>query len=337
MTRLLAEAPPSLQPPWMLGRDRGPRPWAEREKTESYRSHLRVNLHAESIRAHRILEAEIKYVAHPSFDDPLAHDEILSPMPEPTRGKGTRRSKHSTGLSPCSTGNWGPPLLNREQEAHLFRKMNYLKYLADRLRNRIDQHCPREADLSEIERLQTEALKLKNTIVEANMRLVISIVKNRIRPGYDMSERVSDGSFALLKAVDRFDFARGNKFSTYATWAILNELTRHDRQQKRHNHRPFELYQSEISAPDTRSEEHEREEAQVRRRSVVALSLGRLDSRERRILASRHGIGGGPVLTLQQLGEDLGISKERVRQIETRALGKLRKFVCLAELGTSKL
>ena len=100
MTALLLEVPHSLQPPRILDRGRGPSPSAERRQAESYRSRSRVDTHANSIRARRILEAEIEYVSHPSFNDPGAHDEILSPMPEPTQGKGTRRSKPPAGLSP---------------------------------------------------------------------------------------------------------------------------------------------------------------------------------------------------------------------------------------------
>jgi RNA polymerase primary sigma factor len=219
----------------------------------------------------------------------------------------------------------------------LFRKMNYLKYLADRLRDRVDPHRPRVADLDEIDRLLAEALKVKNQIVEANLRLVISIAKRSRRTGYDMSERVSDGNFALIKAVDRFDFARGNKFSTYASWAILNEFVRYDRRQKRRGNRLYVLYQGGFAAPDTWGDEHEREEAHEQRRAAVAQSLDRLDKRERRILASRYGIGGGPELSLQQIGKDLGISKERVRQLESRAHAKLRMFTRLTALEPSEL
>jgi RNA polymerase primary sigma factor len=335
MTALLLEVPHSFRPPRIFGRGGNPSPSSEREQAKSERSRSRADTHANSIRARRILETEIEYVSHPSFNDPGARDEILSPLPEPTQGKGTRRSKPPAGMSSYLTGIWGAPLLDREQEAHLFRKMNYLKCLADRLRSRIDPHRPSAADLDEIERLQAEALKLKNMIVEANLRLVISIARQRIRPGYSLSERVSDGNFALIKAVDRFDFGRGNKFSTYASWAIFNELARYDRQQKRGDRR-FVQYQGDFAAPETGGGEHECEVAQDHRRSAVAWSLDRLDRRERRILASRHGIGGGPGLTLQQIGRDLGISKERVRQIESRALGKLRKFSRLAALGASK-
>jgi RNA polymerase primary sigma factor len=337
MTVLLVEAPLSLQPPRILGRSRGASPSAEREEAKFLRSRSRVDRHADSIRARRILETEIQYIAHPSFVDPGARDAILCSMPEPIQGEGTRRSKLPTGLSPYLTSMWAAPLLSREQEGHLFRKMNYLKYLADRLRDRIDPDRPSAADLDEIDRLQAEALKVKNQIVESNLRLVVSIAKKGVRTGYDLSERVSDGNFALMKAVDRFDVARGNKFSTYASWAILNELLRYERLQKRRGNRPFVLYQDGFAAPGTGSDEHEREEAQDQRQAAVAQFLDRLDKRERRILASRYGIGGGPELSLKQIGHGLGISKERVRQIEYRALAKLRKFARLAALEPSEL
>ena len=76
---------------------------------------------------------------------------------------------------------------------------------------------------------------------------------------------------------------------------------------------------------DSEVNEHEREEARNQRHSVVERWLGRLDSRERRILVSRYGIGDAPKQTLVQLGQELGISKERVRQIEARAIAKLRQ------------
>ena len=122
-------------------------------------------------------------------------------------------------------------LPSREQEAHQFRKMNYLKCLARRICDRIDPDSPDRRDLDKIERLLAEALKLKNQIVETHLRLVVSVAKKRVRAGYDMPERISDGTFAMMHAVDRFNFALGNRFSTYATWAIFNEFTRHDRKE----------------------------------------------------------------------------------------------------------
>jgi RNA polymerase primary sigma factor len=277
------------------------------------------------VRARRILGADLSYIAHPSFDDPNAHDAILAPAPEPVA------SPSAGPMTPSAT-------LSREQEAHLFRKMNYLKRLAARLRDHIDPHRPATADLDEVERLQAEAQELRNHIVESNLRLVFAVVKRRLRPGHDRSERVSDGQFALLLAADRFDCTRGTRFSTYATWAIFNELARYDRRERRHRcNRRFAPVQESFTASGTAGAKHELAEDQGRRRAVVERWLDRLDGRERRILASRHGIGGGPERTLKEIGRDLGISKERVRQLEGRAQDKLRKFARLEAFELSEI
>jgi RNA polymerase primary sigma factor len=129
-----------------------------------------------------------------------------------------------------------------------------------------------------------------------------------------------------MRAVDGFDVARGNKFSTYAAWAIRNELARKGRRSMRLRSQPFALYEESLTAPDNGANEHEREEAQDRRRSVLRRWLGRLDKRERWILASRYGIGGSPEQSLTKISQELGITKERVRQIIARAHAKIRRF-----------
>ena len=179
-------------------------------------------------RARRLLAAKLNYVAHSSFDDSSAGAAILaSPAEFETAGRDRIRVSRDSDAS-TSRANRFP---TREQEAHMFRKMNFLKCLAGRIRERIDPECPLPDELDDIERLQAEALKLKNEIVETHLRLVVSIAKKRVTAGYELSDRISDGTFALMEAVERFDFARGYRFSTYATWAIFNELTRRDRKE----------------------------------------------------------------------------------------------------------
>ena len=94
--------------------------------------------------------------------------------------------------------------------------MNYLKYRATELRERDRPDAGPTADLDEIERLQEEALAVKNQIIRANLRLVVSIAKRHVGPSNNFFELVSDGNMTLIRAVEKFDFARGNKFSTYA-------------------------------------------------------------------------------------------------------------------------
>ena len=123
-----------------------------------------------------------------------------------------------------------------------------------------------------------------------------------------------------------------NRFSTYATWAIRNVLAENKRRFIRAAVKPSALYEESLTAPDsgasTRQARRGPEPAAVSGQAW----LGRLDKRERRILASRYGIGGGPEQTLAKIGQELGISKERVRQIEARAHAKLRKFARLEAL-----
>ena len=209
--------------------------------------------------------------------------------------------------------------LSRDQEAHLFRKMNFLKCCANQLEDQLDPDQPNPDELAEIERLRHEAKAIKNEIVETHLRLVVAIARTYAKPGYDLAEGVSDGNLALIHAVDGFDFAMGYRFSTYATRAIRNVLTRSEWKFTRRRCHSLAPYEETLKAPESRVGEQECQETQRELRSAVRRWLGRLDRRERRILTSRYGIGGAPRLTLLQLAEAMGISKERVRQIETRA------------------
>src|SRR5262249_23127583 len=157
-----------------------------------------------------------------------------------------------------------------------------------------------------IERLLSEALVVKNRIIEMNLRLVVSIAKTRVGSGYGLSECVSDGNLALIQAVDGFDFARGNKFSTYATRAIRNQLGRNKRRAIRRRSLSLVPCEESLTAPDSAPDEHEDRD---RLQSAVSRWLGRLEERERRVLASHYGLCGVPEQTLTQIGQQLGISK----------------------------
>ena len=99
---------------------------------------------------------------------------------------------------------------------------------------------------------------VKNRIVEIYLRLVVSIVKTRARVGYDLCECVSDGNLAMIRAVDGFDFAQGKRFSTYATRAILNVLTRNEWRLMRRRAYHFALYEESVAAHDCDALEYER-------------------------------------------------------------------------------
>ena len=104
--------------------------------------------------------------------------------------------------------------------------MNFLKYQAAKLRDSLDPAKPKTLILNEIERLQEESLDVKNQIIRANLRLVVSIAKKRVGPSNNFFELVSDGNMSLIRAVEKFDYSRGFKFSTYASWAIMKNFAR---------------------------------------------------------------------------------------------------------------
>jgi RNA polymerase primary sigma factor len=255
-------------------------------------------------------------------------------MPAPAAPPAARGTEAPAGLPAYLASLYREAsLLSREQEVHLFRKMNYLKYRAARLRDRIDPACPRTADLDAFERLLEEAQAIKTQIVRANLRLVVAIAKRHLGRRDDLFERVSDGNYALMRAVDRFDYSRGNKFSTYATWTIRNQFAR-DIRDKNPCHLRFSPGRDDVfeDAADDRTDEQELLDVQAQKEEVVARLLARLNVRERRIIAGRYGIGGADAQTLKQLGKELGITKERVRQIESVAHNKLRWFAGTEEL-----
>ena len=211
------------------------------------------------------------------------------------------------------------PLLTREQEVHLFRKMNYLKYKASTLRAQLDLNRPTRRLMRQIEKLYDESVAAKNQIICANLRLVVSIAKRYAAPPQDFFEMVSDGNMSLLRAVEKFDFSRGNKFSTYATWAIMKNFARTLHDAARHRDR-FSTSQSEMFSytEDVRPDPYEQESAQIRRESQVERLLKRLNERERQIVTARFGlIRGHEPLTLTQVGVAMGVTKERIRQIQT--------------------
>ncbi len=282
------------------------------------------------MRAQRILDLPLDYIPNEGFcrvQTQKVEQEIVGPVPSVEQP--TRKPRLPSGLPPYLASLYEVPLLTREQEAHLFRKMNYLKHKATRLRERLDSTRPKSSLMDQIERCYEEAVATKNQIIRANLRLVVSIAKRHVGSMENFFELVSDGNMSLMRAVEKFDFARGNKFSTYASWAIMKNFARTIPDEHRHRDR-FRTSHAEMftSAEDDRSDQFEQESAQLQREAQVGKILDRLDDREQKIIIRRFGLRRGQEpLTLKQVGAELGVTKERIRQIEARALSKLRKAV----------
>ena len=181
-------------------------------------------------RTERLLSHEIPFIPNPVFreldTDPAWLDELIrpanspesDPLDQPSRGR-TRMPAHLERL--CSA-----PLLSPEQERDLFCRMNYLKYRANLLRVTLNAQRPSERKLARIEYLLREGIRVRNEIVHANIRLVVSIVKQFADERNSFDDLLSEGINCLIKAVDKFDFDRGFRFSTYATRAVRREVFR---------------------------------------------------------------------------------------------------------------
>jgi RNA polymerase primary sigma factor/RNA polymerase sigma factor len=275
-------------------------------------------------RIRRVMELPLDFIPNEEFSKPNAAKSILTEMPVSTEP--ARRLRIPAGLPPYLTALYDVPLLTREQEQHLFRKMNYLKYQASKLREKLKPAQTSRKQLAEIEKCYEQSVEVKNQIVRANLRLVVSIAKRHVTPSDNFFELVSDGNMSLIRAVEKFDFARGNKFSTYASWAIMKNFARTIPGEFKYRDR-FRTSQEEAfqGAVDAGSNPLAEEKQQRRREQQINRILSRLDEREQRIIVSRFGLNHRvEPLTLKQVGVEMGVTKERIRQIEARALEKLR-------------
>ena len=250
---------------------------------------------------------------------------FLGPAPAPP--KPPSRIHPSAGLPSYLMTLYEIPLLTQEQEVHLFRKMNYLKFKASKLVALLDPEQPDPPLLDQIETFCQQAVEVRNEIIRANLRLVVAMTKRYARSNQPLFELVSDGNVSLMRAVEKFDYARGIRFSTYATCAIIRNFVQtiacEFRDRARFRTAGDEVFQS---VTDWRINPQTAEAAQSQREVEVAGLLEELDDRERKIIRWYYGLNiGCQPMTLKDLGSELGISKERSRQLVVRAIAKLRQ------------
>ena len=272
------------------------------------------------------------------------------------------------------------PLLIAEEEVMLAKRMEAGRNAQERL----DLDGVNSAETAEFARLVQDALAAREHLIRANSRLVISVAKRYMGRGVPFLDLIQEGNIGLIRAANKFDYRRGYKFSTYATWWIRQAVTRAIADQSRTIRIPVHMgdqinkllrashqltqelgrdptseeLAAALEVPTRKAEDMLRvarrplsletptdnegeselgdfikDEASLAPEAVVTSSILRellqgvlqnLPPREVRILQLRYGLVDGETYTLEEVGKKLGVTRERVRQIEAQALSRLR-------------
>lgn len=280
------------------------------------------------VRAKELVRTSVDYIYNAEFDDPTKEAEILADMPGEAKFQADRAGKSPPKDVPAHMAHlyeW--PLLNKEQEQHVFRKMNFLKHQLNKVQEALDPTKARVQDLLKIEDLKQGIRSCRDRLINCNQRLVYAQAKQKLALGENIDDLVSDGNLSLMRAVEKFDYGRGNKFSTYATWAIMKNFARSIPDAKTHKQRYMtghdELFEAKA---DVRTDEQEVLAQADAARARVNRLLEHLDARTREVIRMRTGLDGSEEMTLEQIGQHFGITKERVRQINVRGMKMLREW-----------
>jgi RNA polymerase primary sigma factor len=279
------------------------------------------------------------------------------------------------------------PLLNAQDEVDLAKKIEAGMMAAERL---ADLEAGGEiasveaGERRRLERLVKRGERAKSELTQANLRLVVSIAKRYVGRGMLILDLIQEGNLGLMRAVEKFDYTKGFKFSTYATWWIRQAITRAIADQARTIRIPVHMVESINKVhrvQRTMMQELEREptieeladkvdmsEARVREimrisqdllsldspvgeeddsnladfiedqqaeapaemaakmmlNSAVEEALQELNDREKAVVRMRFGLDDGQARTLEEVGREFGVTRERIRQIESKTLAKLR-------------
>jgi RNA polymerase primary sigma factor len=285
-----------------------------------------------------ILTTKYEYIANDVFalSDHQAERRVFDEAPEIERPDTSWYhpvmdyvAKHQQYLQRHS-----PVLLTAKQEHALFLQFNYCRMRVCRLRDQLEGQDPLDADAADALLIwYRKASQYRDQIAQTNLALVLAMAKRVHVREVDFPDLVSEGNMALLRAVDKFDVARGFKFSTYACRAILKAFSRTGVKASRYR----ALFPAVFDPTLEKSDHMDRKRAEHKADCVDELTTIIKDNRallsdiESQVLKHRFALNKKPVngqdpvpLTLKEVGRIIGVTKERVRQIQNKAMSKIR-------------
>ena len=270
-----------------------------------------------------LLRRKVRFIDDPLYHQPDAAtviDQIVAQeeLPADARGEETRIPRD---LPAYLQDLYRTPLLTRGRERALFLKLNFHKYRFVLARRRLEPQFARARDVNRLEEVRKAVADVKNQIVRANLRLVVSVARKHLRPGLSLMELISDGNLTLIRAVDSFDIHKGNRFSTYATFALMKGFARSVPEMQS---RDAGVIHADAALEAIADRAGGKSVADFASRDEVNQLMSRLERRERDIISAHYGLSESAPATYEQVGSRLGLSKQRVRQIEQSALAKMR-------------
>lgn len=294
----------------------------------------------------QIMSQEQDYIDSPAFYEKDAEKKIYDEAPDvpkpdtswyhPVMDDLSGSSKNRTVKSAQQV------ILTGAEEKVLFHQFNYSRHRIWQLQQEVwasPSRKPTDAQADEILKWYRLADRIREQIAETNLALVLAMAKRTRMSEVDFADLVSEGNMALLRAVDKFDAGRGYKFSTYACRAILKAFSRQGMKLSKYRQRfptDFDPKLEKSNFLETKRSTFEKDAAEEVKR-IVLENRADLTDVERTVIEHRFGLetdDNEKPMTLEQVGQIIGVTKERVRQIQNKAMEKIRLTLETQFLGT---
>lgn len=284
---------------------------------------------AKEYRRELLMRVPLNFFYCDDFEVDDADDVILVAPAELNLPDLELKPQHAPQLPGYISDLYAFPVLTREQEYFLFRKMNYLMFKAKTARDALPKSQPEIAAMDQVDSLLEASQAVKNVLIRCNLRLVVAVARKHQHDESTLFEMISDGNLAMIHALETFDYTRGNKFSTYATWALMRHYARNHYNEVKRSTR----FQStddetlEIFAEDRASVSADAGRVHERSDQIEAI-LDHLNEREQEAVSMKFGIGQHVApQSLDEISSRLGVTKDRARGLLSSAMSKLREIV----------